>query len=432
MRGATPPPGIRLVNRIAARRLAVLAFLLAALVAGLVAAFAGGDGSAAKAASSGVIPAGDAAAFAAAVEQAAQGDTIELAAGTYAPLTVDGKTGITIRGPRDARLDGITIVNSADIVVEGITITPSGEARAEISARRSKNVIVTGVLIDGRDEAVGAGVAADETVDGFELRGSEITNCGENQRCIAMDFTANARIVGNAFRECFSCDFIRGRSGLTIRRNTFDRAVPGRCEAEGRACAHNDIIQIMGGGPWTIVGNRFGDSVGGGGAVFVSLGRNNEDNPIRDVLIASNVFTGTVPYFAVNVTGEQAAPAGLISGIRIVNNTILSGGAAGISLDAVWASLPEEQRPLVANNVFGRLRNRDICNRGRFVANVVVRGSTCPGAARGPTALDSAGAPTRASRALIDKADTRYAPKLDHYGKKRNGRADIGAIEYRG
>jgi len=218
---------------------------------------------------------------------------------------------------------------------------------------------------------------------------------------------------------------------MTIRGNTFDRAVPGRCEAEGRACAHNDIVQVMGGGPWTIVGNRFGESQGGGGALFVSLGNNNADNPIRDVMIASNVFTGFVRHFAVNVTGERAAPAGLISNVSIVNNTILSGNTAAISLASAWATVPVEQRPLVANNVFGRLRNRDICNRGRFVANVVVRGSTCAGATRGRTALDSAGAPTAASRALIDKADPRYAPKRDYYGKKRNGKADIGAIEYR-
>lgn len=423
---------MRFLNRTAVRRLTVLLFLLAALVAGLFTAFAGGDESAARAAGSGVLPAGDAASFAAALEQAAPGDVIELAPGTYSPLTVSGKTGLTIRGPRDARLDGIAFVNSTDVVLEGITLTPSGEARAEITARRSKGLTVTGVLIDGRDEAIGAGIVADGSVDGFDVRGSEITNCGEGQRCIAMDFTTNVRIVGNNFHDCFSCDFIRGRSGMTIRGNTFDRAVPGRCEAEGRACAHNDIVQVMGGGPWTIVGNRFGDTQGGGGALFVSLGNNNADNPIRDVMIASNVFTGDVRYFAVNVTGDEAAPAGLISGITIVNNTILSGNAAAISLAPAWATLPEAQRPLVANNVFGRLRNRDICNRGRFVANVVVRGSTCAGVTRGRTALDAEGRPTSASTALIDRADPRYAPKLDHYGKKRKARADIGAIEYRG
>lgn len=423
---------MRLLNRTVARRLAVLAFLLAALVAGLIAAFAGGDDSTARAASSGVISVTDPSSFASALETAGPGDTIELAAGTYSQLTVDGKTGLTIKGPREAKLDGIAFVGSTDVTLEGVTITPSGDVRAEITATRSANLTVTGVLVDGRDEAVGAGIVADGTVDGFDLRSSELTNCGEAERCIAMDFATNVRILGNNFHDCFSCDFIRGRSGLTIRGNTFDRAVPGRCATEGRACAHNDIIQIMGGGPWTIVGNRFGDSVGGGGALFVSLGNNNEDNPIRDVMIASNVFTGAVPYFAVNVTGDEAAPAGLISGITIVNNTILSGGAAAISLASAWSTLPVEQRPLVANNVFGRLRNRDICNRGRFVANVVVVGSTCAGATRGRTALDASGAPTRMSSALIDKADARYAPKLDHFGKKRKARADIGAIEYRG
>lgn len=422
---------MRSLNRTTASRLAVFLFLLAALVAGLLAAFAGGEGSSARAASGDVIRATDAGSFADAVAKAAAGDTIELAPGTYPVLTVDGKKGLTITGPRDAKLDGISFVNSADVVLSGVTVTPSGDIRAEITARRSTGLVVSGALIDGRNEAIGAGIAADDTVNGFEVRDSELTNCGEGQRCIAMDFTAGVRIVGNTFRDCYSCDFIRGRSGMTIRGNTFDRAVPGRCEAEGRACAHNDIIQVMGGGPWTIVGNRFGDSQGGGGALFVSLGRNNADNPIHDVMIASNVFTGEVRHFAVSIAGEEAAPAGLISNISIVNNTILSGNNAAIALDAAWATVPAEQRPLVANNVFGRLRNRDVCDRGRFVANVVVRGSTCAGATRGRTALDESGAPTSASTALIDKADSRYAPKRDLTGKKRTGRPDIGAIEYR-
>lgn len=422
---------MRFSNRTIARRLAVLLFLVAALVAGLFAAFAGGEDSTARAASGAVIGVTDAGSFAAAVEKAAAGDTIELAPGTYPALTVDGKKSLTITGPRDAKVDGISFLNSAGVVLSGITVTPSGDTPAQITAKRSTSLVVTGVLIDGRDEAIGAGIVADDTVTGFEVRDSEIANCGEGQRCIGMDLTADVRIIGNTFRDCYSCDFIRGRSGMTIRGNTFDRAVPGRCESEGRACAHNDIIQVMGGGPWTIVGNRFGDSQGGGGALFVSLGRNNADNPIHDVMIASNVFTGDVRHFAVAIAGEQAVPAGLISNVSIVNNTILSGNNAAIGLDAAWATVPLEQRPLVANNVFGRLRNRAVCERGRFVANVVVRGSTCPGATRGRTALDATGAPTKASTALIDKADPRYAPKRDHTGKKRRARPDIGAIEYR-
>lgn len=429
------------MNRTILRRLVMLLLLLAAVVAGLLTALGDGNGSTARAASDSrapaaaaapdVIPATDDASLAAALKRASAGETIELAAGAYSHVTVDGKKGITIKGPRDATLDGITFTGAADVTLQGVTVAPAGDQRAELVLRRSTNIAVEGVLIDGRDEAVGAGLVADETVSGLTLRDSEVTNCGEGQRCIAADSTAKVLLAGNSFHDCFSCDFIRGNSGMTIRGNTFDRAVAGRCEAEGRECAHNDIIQVMGGGPWTIVGNRFGDSEGGGGALFVSLGRNNEDNPIRDVLIASNVFTGAVRHFAVNVGGDEAAPAGLMSGITIVNNTILSGQTAAISLSDAWATIPESQRPLVANNVFGRLRNKDICNRGRFVANVVVVGSTCTGVTRGRTALTADGAPTKASKALRDKADPRYAPKRDFNGRKRVGNPDIGAIEYR-
>jgi hypothetical protein len=422
---------MRLVNRTTASRLAVLLFLVAALVAGLSVAFTGGDGSSARAASSEALAVSDPATLQEVVNAAGAGETIELAPGTYAPLAVDDKKGLTITGPRDARLDGIAIDGSTDVTIQGVSITPSADVRAELTIRRSANVIVSGVLFDGRDESIGAGIVADRTVTAVTLRDSEVTNCGEGQRCVEMDFTAKVKILGNTFHDCLSCDFIRGRSGMTITGNSFDRAVVGRCEAEGRPCAHNDIIQVMGGGPWTITRNRFGDSEHGGGAVFISLGRGNEDNPIHDVLVASNVFIGSIRHFAVHVGGEKAAPAGLIRNLSIVNNTILSGDNAAISLSPVWATLPAAERPLVANNVFGRLRNRDVCNRGRFIANVVVRGSSCQGATRGRTALDDDGAPTRASAALIDKAEQQYAPKLDHFGKRRNARADIGAIEYR-
>jgi Right handed beta helix region len=423
---------MRLVNRTTARRLAVLLFFVAALVAGLSVAFAGGESSSARAASSEAIAVTAPAGLQAVVNAAGAGETIELAPGTYGPLSVDDKKGVTITGPREARLDGIAVDGSTDVTIQGVSITPSADARAEITIRRSANVVVSGVLIDGRDETIGAGIVADRTVAGVTLRDSEVTNCGEGQRCVEMDFTSNVKILGNTFRDCMSCDFIRGRSGMTITGNTFDRAVVGRCEAEGRSCAHNDIIQVMGGGPWTITRNRFGDSEHGGGAVFISLGRGNEDNPIHDVLVASNVFIGSIRHFAVHIGGEKAAPAGLIRNLSIVNNTILSGNNAAISLSPAWATVPAAERPLVANNVFGRLRNRDVCNRGRFVANIVVRGSSCPGATRGQTALDADGAPTKTSAALIDKAVAQYAPKLDHLGERRSGRADIGAIEYRG
>lgn len=420
------------MSRSTARLLVLLIVLLGALAAGLVAVFGASDGSSARATSSDVISVTDQTSFEGAVERAAPGDTIELAPGTYAPLTVRGKQGLTITGPREVKLDGIAFVDSVDVMLDGVTVTPSGDTRAEISAKRTTNLVVSRVLVDGRDETVGARISADESVVGLTVRESELTNCGEGDRCIAMNFTRNVRILQNTFHDCLSCDFIRGSSGMTIRGNTFDRAVVGRCEDEGRPCAHNDIIQVMGGGPWTIVGNRFGDMAAGGGAIFVSLGHGNEDHPIHDVLIASNVFTGQVPHFAVNITGDRAAPAGLISDVSIVNNTILSGNAAAISLAAAWKALPENRRPLVANNIFGHLRNRDFCNRGRFIANVVIQGRTCDGVARGRTALVASGAPTRASKALINKAVHRYAPKLDYLGKKRRGRADIGAIEYQG
>jgi hypothetical protein len=380
-----------------------------------------------------VLPVSDEASFKMALRTATAGDTLYLADGTYPLLTVREKQGLTIAGSREARVDGIQILDSTQITVRGLTLTPSAERRAEITVKRnSSQIVVDGVLIDGRDERAGAGVVADQSVSGLVVRSSEITNCGRGQRCIAASGTVGVEIFGNAFRDCLSCDFIRGGSGMTIRKNTFDRSVHGACLDEGGNCAHNDHIQILGGGPWVIASNRFGEREGGAASIFVSPGRENDDNPIHDVRIASNLFLGTTGNYAIRIVGGAAPVEGRIRGISIINNTILQGKIAALDIAAGWESLPTPEWPLVANNIFGRMKNSRICERATVVASVVVNGSAnCPSMRAASVGLDATGAPTSASSAIIDQADPAYAPTRDYLGKKRVGRPDIGAIEYR-
>jgi hypothetical protein len=418
---------------------AALACAAVAAVQGGRASEAGATGPAkarAAAASSGAgssLPASDQASFEAALDKAKSGDTIELAGGTYPVLTVQGKAGLTIAGSRSVKLDGLRIGASTGITLRGVTVTPSGDERAVVALTdSSRSIVLDGLLIDGRDEHVGAGVIADETVSDVTVRGSEITNCGRGSRCLGMSRTPNVKVIGNAFHDCLSCDFIRNATGMTIRGNTFDRAVHGSCIEDGTPCPHNDIIQIVGGGPWLIANNRFGDRQGGAASIYISPGINNEGSPIRDVTIKSNLFISSVGSFTIKIAGGAAATSGSIGKVSIVNNTVMSGTVGSLAIEPGWEAVPSPERPLVANNIFRTMRSTT-CTRAVFVANVVQLGhARCNGLRKVNPALNARGGPTKASTAVVNKADPHYAPPTDYYGRYRNGRPDIGAVEFRG
>jgi hypothetical protein len=374
----------------------------------------------------------DEASFVAALAKAGPGDVVELADGTYPVLTVAGESGVSITGGRGARLDGIVISRSSDVTLRGVTVTPAGDRRANVIVEESSSgVVIEDVLVDGRDELVGAGIVADETVSDLTIRDSELTNCGRGTRCVGANRSHDVVVSGNRFHDCLSCDFIRASGGMTIRGNTFDRAVNGSCEQDGTSCPHNDLVQILGGGPWRIVGNRFGEREGGAASIYVSPGLNDQDNPIHDVDIVSNVFSSTSGRYAIKIKGGAAAGT-LIDGVSIVNNTVMSGTLESLALETGWESLGSDERPLVANNIFLTMKST-ACGRGIYVANVVKQGNVrCAGLRKANPALNKNGGPTKASRAVVNKADPGYAPKTDFYGRFRNGKPDIGAIEFRG
>src|SRR5205823_897371 len=144
------------------------------------------------------------------------------------------------------------------------------------------------------------------------------------------------RILRNAFHDCLDCDFIRGGggpgAGTLIQGNRFNRAVRGSCVGGAASCNHNDHIQILSGGPWTIVGNRFGDRQGGAASIWIKAGNNNANAPIHDVRIASNVLAGqNAGSYGIGISGLGGS-SGPPTGVTIVNNTILSGRVSGLRL----------------------------------------------------------------------------------------------------
>jgi len=375
------------------------------------------------------IPVSDAASFGQALSSARPGDTIRLGDGSYPVLSVSGRkysAKVTIAGSRNAHLAGLTVTGSTNLVVSGITVTPPASDRAVVQIKGSSNITLDGVLVDGRTESAGAWIETDTTDSQVTISNSEITDCGTGNRCIGPG--ANGlQILHNAFHDCLDCDFIRGQAGgpTTIADNTFDKAIPGAC-----GCNHNDIIQVLGGGPWTIVRNRFGEQQKGAAPVFVSTSVNNKTNRIHDVTIESNVFmSATYGYFAVFIAagGIPGPPVN----VSIVNNTILTGATAGINLGPPWAALPEDQRPVVANNILARSGGSGgLCSRARTSHNLVEQGKVCPGDFTGSANLDASGAPTKASSLVIGHADPTYAPRTDFYGHPTGNTPDIGAIQY--
>src|SRR5262249_14136361 len=143
--------------------------------------------------------------------------------------------------------------------LSGFTIAPpsSYNSQALLLVRQSSSVDITNVAFNGVRESAGAGLDVDDSNTGVTLEHSDLTNCGDKQTCV-LPGSRSMLITQNAFHDCLDCDFVRGiAAGVTISHNTFDRAVRGSCTVD--PCNHNDHVQVLGGGPWTIVDNRFGD-----------------------------------------------------------------------------------------------------------------------------------------------------------------------------
>jgi hypothetical protein len=402
---------------------AVLTVLLTSL------AGVGSVGSQAAAVPSVVVT--SAASFNQAVAKATTATNIHLADGAYSGLQIKSHAApLSIDGTPSAKVSNLQIQNSSAVSISGVSITPTSTVPARLVITGSSGVTVTGVHVDGHTEALGAIIQTDPTDLNVVVQNSDLTNCGNGARCVAPG-ARNLVIANNKFHDCFDCDFVRGyAAGPTlISGNTFDRAVIGTCTGGVSACNHNDHIQMLGGGPWTIIGNTFGDRDQGAASVFAKTAFNNVTMPIHDVLVESNVFKGNAGYFAIQIDddpGGAAAP----KNISIINNTVLSGSASGLRLAAGWANVPLAARPFVANNVFALQKSTNSCAYGRFDSNLVVKGDkACPGDTMGAANLDPLYHPTVTSTLVISQADATVAPPTDAAGKSRVGKPDRGAYE---
>jgi hypothetical protein len=386
------------------------------------------------------------------------GGTIYLARGVYADLSVSGWYGppLGIVGARGTRVGRLTLDHAQHVSVGQIILSPvGGDARLEVVG--SSQIDLHELLVTAQRTLFSATVDIPDST-GVTIRNSTFTHCGDRVgawvNCLLLDrYAHRITIEHDWFHDCLGCDFVHGRwgSGLTIRQNRFERAVPCHLDAflyrRARAavgkyasvrCHHQDLIELFGGSRLRIARNHFGVQKLGGAQVYLT-------GPGSGATVVNNVFLATDP----RVPGWKDRVGLLVGGngggpvphfVRVLNNTILSGdrrmdgylGSISISGAYAWR-VPRAARPVIANNVLGILKTwGPVCNGARSVSNVVLDGHACSRSDQvGPAELTGSGRPTAGSDLLIGKANRSYAPTFDITGKRRPGAPTIGAYEYR-
>jgi hypothetical protein len=372
------------------------------------------------------IPVANGPAFDAAVARAQPGDVIQLANADFPNLMIrrhQWSGTVRIVGTPATHLNGLQIKDSSNIEIDGVAFQPTNGQRSTLLIDNSSFITVDSVLFNGVTESAGTGLNMNDGATDVVVRNSEFTNCGYGMRCFALAGT-RVTLANSNFHDCYDCDFVRGGGNyFTITGNTFDRAVPGTCTGGTAVCPHNDLMQIMGGSHYQIVGNHFGARSAGAAQLFIASGENGRSAP-DEVYVANNTFDGGHMTYAIRVMSQP-----LPTNVEIVNNTVLTGDTASILLDSHFANVDPSARPLIANNIFNKLTKAN-CPFGQFTSNVTKLGYGCSTTDQvGDPRLDANELPTALSTLVLDLADATLAPSTDKLGHPRLPLPDRGAFQ---
>jgi hypothetical protein len=354
------------------------------------------------------------------------GGTIHLPSGHVASLTLLGlapSAPIRIVGRPTTMLAGILIKRSNRISVSGVRFVPNGQP-AIADVRASHDVSFRNVRFLGTQEDQGVALQLDDDDRNITVANTEFVTCQHGLACILAD-GIGLTIDHVTFHHVRDADVIRGAADdVTISNSDLHDALPGT-----HGDNHNDLIQILGGGPWTIQRNHFGVRANGAAQIYVDP-RSGPRGPAHDIHVYSNLFTGSNKdmFFAIQLRTPAESAMPLPDGVEIVNNTIVSANVAAIVLADEYAKVPASRRPLVENNILG-LQKRVLCGLARTKTNVVERGNSCPGDRTGDAHLDGRSRPTAASASLLANGTSDGAPATDKSGKHRGDPPAIGAFE---
>ncbi len=354
------------------------------------------------------------------------GGRIVLPAGRVAPLRLFDLTPsspIRLVGRPSTMLSGISIKRSKHIRVSGLRITPDGRpAIADVSG--SSDISFRNVRFLGTQEDTGVALQLDPGDRDITIAQAEFARCQHGLACILAQ--GGGLVVDHVrFHDVRDADVIRGAANdVTISDSDLHDALAGT-----HSDNHNDLIQILGGGPWTIVRSHFGVRSNGAAQVYVDP-RSGPAGPVHDVHVESSLFTGSNKdmFFAINVREPAQSSVPLASGVEIVNNTIVSANIAAILVADGYAKFPSGDRPLVENNILGRQKH-SLCGVARTLTNVIGSGASCPGDRRGAPSLDGNGRPSAASAPLLAHGTSDGAPATDMDGRKRADPPTVGAVE---
>jgi hypothetical protein len=372
------------------------------------------------------------------------GGLIVMRPGAYRQLVVSVKPARRLRivGGRGVHIERVLFDGAARVSLGRVTLRPlTQDALIEATASHHLDLHDLVVTAGGTRRSASILLADAHHVT---VRRSRFAHCGDR----APDFvnclllyrpTSHVTVEGNRFHDCRGCDFVHGRftSHLTLRRNRFERALP--CRMGRHRCGHQDLVELFSGRWLRVERNHFGVYRRGGAQLYIT-------NDVDHALIRNNVFVAVdrrLPRYRarMGVIVGSAESKRLPHYARVVNNTILSGAArvdgyaGSIRLSSLYGRVPRARRPVVANNILGLLKTpAHVCNAMRdSVGNVVIRGSACsPSDQVGFAHLDRRGRPTAASWRVIDRGSAAHAPARDATGRRRHGRPDVGAYEYRG
>jgi Right handed beta helix region len=376
-------------------------------------------------------------------ELRATGGTVVLRPRLYRELVVSWRAGKRLRivGLRGTRIERLVFYGARHVSVGRVTIGPiRGDALVDV--RSSRRILLHDLVVTARGTRYRSGIRIPDSRH-ITIRRSDLSHCGDRSprfaHCVLLwRWASNVVIEDNRFHDCRGCDFVHGRFGshVTIRRNSFDRALPCRGMTAHR-CGHQDLVQFFAGRHLRVAQNHFGVYRSGGAQLYLT-------NAVDHATIVNNVFVGTDP----RLPGYRARIAMVIGSAaskrlplyaKVLNNTVLTGArrkdgyAGSIRMSSRYGHVLRRKRPIVANNVLGLMRTRmHVCSAARlFARNVVVDGTRCSASDRlGPAGLDARGHP-RGTSSVVDAALRRFAPKTDSTGRRRAGPPDIGALEYR-
>lgn len=359
---------------------------------------------------------------------ATSGGTIRMPAGRVAPLQLRDLTPSApirlVGGPKTVLTD-LSIQSSRRIVVSGLRIRPVDQP-AIVDVSESRDITFSNVRFLGVNEDIGVALQLDPGDRGITVVDSEFARCQHGLACVLA--RGRGLTIDNVrFHHVRDADIVRGAAdNVVIRDSDLHDALTGT-----HADNHNDLIQILGGGPWTIERNHFGVRANGAAQVYVDP-RAGPAGPVHDVRVSSSVFTGSNEdmFFAVNVRKPASPSIPLATGVAFVNNTIISANIAAIVLAEEYADLPRSQRPLVGNNILGRQKH-PLCDVARTFSNVIVSGTGCAGDRSGDPRLDASGRPTAASATLLAGGKANGTPETDRTGARRADPPAIGAYELR-